>query len=46
MINASAGLPVQTGIRIQRSMAQNSSPDSKPQDEPQPLKVQQPVDSD
>jgi uncharacterized SAM-binding protein YcdF (DUF218 family) len=44
MINASAGLPVQTGIRLQRSVAENNAHDSS-QDE-QPLKRQQPVDSD
>jgi uncharacterized SAM-binding protein YcdF (DUF218 family) len=44
VINASAGLPVQTGIRVQRSVAENNSRDSQ-QDE-QPLKSQQPVDSD
>jgi hypothetical protein len=43
MINASAGLPVQSGIRIQRSVAENSPHDS--QDEPT-HKIQQPVDSD
>ena len=45
MINASAELPVQTGIRQQRSAAENTSPDSQAQ-RPQPLKIQQPVDSD
>ena len=45
MINASAGLPVQTGIRLQRSVAENNSHNSQGQ-QPQPLKIQQPVDSD
>jgi len=45
MINASAGMPVQTGIRLQRSVAENNSHDSQEQ-QPQPLKIQQPVDSD
>jgi hypothetical protein len=44
MINASAGLPVQTGMRLLRSVAENNAQDSF-QDE-QPLKTQQPVDSD
>jgi uncharacterized SAM-binding protein YcdF (DUF218 family) len=43
MINASAGLPLQTGIRLQRSVAENNSHD--PQDA-QPLKSREPVDSD
>ncbi|HEY1468672.1 MAG TPA: YdcF family protein [Candidatus Acidoferrum sp.] len=48
MINASAGLPVQTGIRLQRSIAQNDPHDSQEQQpqQPQHLKIQQPVDSD
>jgi hypothetical protein len=45
MINASVGLPVQTGIRLQRSVVENNSHDSQEQ-QPQPLKMQQPVDSD
>jgi len=45
MINASAGLPLKTGIRLQRSVAENNSHNSQEQ-QPQPLKVQQPVDSD
>jgi uncharacterized SAM-binding protein YcdF (DUF218 family) len=45
MINASAGLPLQTGIRLQRSMAESNSHNSQEQ-QPQPLKIQQPVDSD
>jgi hypothetical protein len=44
MINASAGLPVQTGMRLLRSVAENNAQDSF-QDE-QPLKTQQPVVSD
>lgn len=44
MINASAGLPVHTGMRLLRSVAENNAQDSF-QDE-QPLKTQQPVDSD
>jgi hypothetical protein len=44
MINASVGLPVQTGIRRQRSVVENISHDSQ-QQRPQPLKIQQPVDS-
>jgi len=43
MINASAGLPLQTGIRLQRSVAENNSHD--PQDA-QLLKSREPVDSD
>jgi hypothetical protein len=43
MINASAGLPVQTGIRLQRSVAENNSQGS--QDAP-PLESREPVDSD
>jgi len=45
MINLSAGLPVQTGMRLQRSVAKNNSHESQEQ-QPQPLKIQQPVDSD
>ena len=45
MINASAGLPVQTGIRLQPSVAENSSHDSQEQ-QAQPLKIRQAVDSD
>ena len=45
MTNASAGLSVQTGIRLQRSVAENNSHDSQVQ-QPQALKIQQTVDSD
>ena len=45
MINASAGLPVQSGIRLQPSVAENSSHDSQEQ-QAQPLKIRQAVDSD
>jgi hypothetical protein len=44
MINTSAGLPVQSGMRLLRSVAENNAQDSF-QDE-QPLKTQQPVVSD
>ena len=45
MLNASAGLPVQTGMRLRRSVAENNSHHSQEQ-QPQPLMIQQPVDSD
>jgi hypothetical protein len=44
MINASAGLPVQTAMRLLRPVAENNAQASS-QDE-QPLKTPQPVDSD